>query len=331
MNKLTSICYVIPYFGKLPAGFEMWLLSCGMNSTIDWILYTDDKTEYNYPENVKVKYCTYEDIKEKIQRCYDFKVNINRPWKLCEFKPAYGDIFSDDLVEYDFWGHCDMDLIWGDIRSFVTEKILEKYDKIGFQGHSTLYRNAEDVNNRYKISIDGILDYKTAFRSTEMCHFDEVIMTELYDALSLPQYVETNFAHLDRFTTSFYLLYLPDKDGYKNDRQIFIWENGKIIRNYIDGKEVKKQEFMYIHLFSRPISFRIKEYSNDLIYVIYPDVVRTVNKEQLNYKFVRKKGTCRTIEFYVKIAFYYRKKLTIKKILYHLKKKAHLAAKRGFK
>ena len=42
MKKQTSICYVIPYFGKLPAGFKMWLLSCSANDTIDWILYTDD-------------------------------------------------------------------------------------------------------------------------------------------------------------------------------------------------------------------------------------------------------------------------------------------------
>ena len=81
MNKQTSICYVIPYFGKLPAGFPMWLLSCSTNSTIDWILYTDDHTEYDYPDNVKVHYCSYEDIKSKIQKCYDFKVTIERPWK----------------------------------------------------------------------------------------------------------------------------------------------------------------------------------------------------------------------------------------------------------
>ena len=48
---MKSIAYLVPYFGKLPAGFKMWLLSCAANETIDWILLTDDRTEYNYPNN----------------------------------------------------------------------------------------------------------------------------------------------------------------------------------------------------------------------------------------------------------------------------------------
>ena len=85
MKKQTSICYVIPYFGKLPAGFKMWLLSCSANDTIDWILYTDDYTEYDYPNNVKVHYCSYEDIKKNamISKCQlndlGSCVNLNQP------------------------------------------------------------------------------------------------------------------------------------------------------------------------------------------------------------------------------------------------------------
>lgn len=330
MTKQTSICYVIPYFGKLPAGFNMWLLSCSTNSTIDWILYTDDHTAYHYPKNVKVHYCSYEDIKNKIQKCYDFEVSIDRPWKLCEFKPAYGEIFADDLTGYDFWGHCDMDLIWGDIRKFITEDILAKYDKIGFQGHSILYRNIPEVNRRYRTQIDGIIDYKEAFTSHDGRFFDEVVMVDLYKALNIPQYTETNFAHLDRFTTSFYLLYLPEKDGYKNNRQVFSWENGKIIRNYLDGTSVKREEYMYIHLFSRPISFKAKEYLKDNIYVVYPDVVKELGKDKLDYKFIKKHGTCSKLEFYAKVAYFNRKKITLKKVIYNLKKKASLATKRGF-
>ena len=68
---MKSIAYLVPYFGKLPAGFKMWLLSCAANETIDWILLTDDRTVYNYPNNVKVHYCTYDSIKERIQNKLD--------------------------------------------------------------------------------------------------------------------------------------------------------------------------------------------------------------------------------------------------------------------
>lgn len=87
---------------------------------------------------------------------------------------------------------------------------------------------------------------------------------------------------------------------------------------------------MYIHLFSRPISFKAKTYSKDIIYAIYPDIVREIKKEQLNYKFIKKHGTCSKLRFYVKVAWFYRKKITIKKVLFYLRKKATLATKRGF-
>ena len=51
MKKIVFIC---PYFGKLPEYIDVWLKSCEYNKDIDWILITDDKTDYNYPTNVKV-------------------------------------------------------------------------------------------------------------------------------------------------------------------------------------------------------------------------------------------------------------------------------------
>jgi len=328
---MKKICYVIPYFGKLPKGFEMWLLSCGANETIDWILYTDDRTVYDFPVNVKVKYCSYDEIKEKIQSLYNFKISISKPWKLCEFKPAYGEIFSEDIQGYDFWGHCDMDLIWGDIRKFITDEILDKYEKIGFQGHSTLYKNTPEVNARYRICIDGIMNYQEAFTNEEGCFFDEVGMCNLYDALDIPFYKETNFAHLDRFTNSFFLLYLPEDENYKNNRQIFTWEKGVIKRHFVEEEKVRQEEYMYLHLFSRPISFKTHIYCEEELYVIYPDIVRNINKNVLDLNFVKRHGRCSVLRFYVKVAYFNRKKITLKKIIFNLKKKRSLSKQRGYK
>lgn len=112
---------------------QLWLKSCAANPTIDWILLTDDKTEYDYPENVKVKYCSFESLKARIQKSYDFPVQISSAWNLSLFKPAYGEIFAEELAGYDYWGHCDVDVIWGNIRKFITDDVLNKYEKIGFR------------------------------------------------------------------------------------------------------------------------------------------------------------------------------------------------------
>ena len=141
---MKKIAYVLPYFGHFPKGFELFLMSCKNNSTIDWLIFTDDKTKYDYPPNVKVKYYSFEDIKKKVQKNFDFKIVLDKPYKFCDFKPAYGEIFSDELKEYDYWGMCELDLVWGDIRKFMNDEILEKFERIGFQGHSTLFKNTKE-------------------------------------------------------------------------------------------------------------------------------------------------------------------------------------------
>ena len=152
---MKSIAYVLPYFGKFPKGFELFLLSCKNNSTIDWLIFTDDRTEYDYPSNVKVTYYTFEEIKDKVQKNFNFKIVLDKPYKFCDYKPAYGEIFSEELKGYDFWGMCDLDLAWGDIRKFITDDLLNKYERIGFLGHSTIYKNTTEVNSRYRTIFDG--------------------------------------------------------------------------------------------------------------------------------------------------------------------------------
>ena len=70
MHKLA---FVIPYFGKLPTGFPLWLASCRQNPSVDFLLFTDDRTGYDYPENVRVEYTTFEAVRALLQNCFDFR------------------------------------------------------------------------------------------------------------------------------------------------------------------------------------------------------------------------------------------------------------------
>lgn len=310
-----TIGYLIPYFGKLPSSIRLWLLSCKKNPSIDWILLTDDKTEYDYPENVKVHYCSYEDIKSRISSFFDFDIIIDKPWRLSQFKPAYGEIFKDELEGYDFWGHCDMDLLWGDIRHFITDDILEKYDKIGFQGHSTLYRNNPEVNAIYKTEIDGIISYKEVFSGTPQVSFDENVMCDIFDAIGKEYYHETNFAHLELFENSFYLGHLPKEYDYKNNRQVILWKDGKIYRYYNFEGKVYTEEYMYFHTFMRPIKYKIDKVSEDCVYIAYPDVIRSIDEKEITYDFIKKHGTCSAVAFYLRLAYTNRHKLSVKKVV----------------
>ena len=137
--NMKDICFIIPYFGKFNNYFQLFLNSCAYNENCDWIIITDDERQFIYPENIIIKYCTFEDICKKIRGKFDFDISIETPYKLCDYRPFYGRIFSDFLAGYKFWGHCDIDMIFGNISSFIKKGDMEAYDKIGIMGHCTIY------------------------------------------------------------------------------------------------------------------------------------------------------------------------------------------------
>ena len=316
---MNSICYVVPYFGTLPkTSFRLWLKSCKANPTVNWIIFTDDKTEYDYPDNVKVYYTTLDEIRERFQSFYDFPIVLDRGWKLCDYKIAYGEIFEKELKGYDFWGNCDIDLMWGNIRKFYTDEILEKYDKIGYQAHSTLYKNTPEVNKRYRTVIDGLDNYKMAFSESEGHAFDEVGIEEIYKKLNIPYYSKVDFAHLAKYETKFNLANLPKKEDYKNNRQVFTWENGKLLRHYLHNGKIIEEEYMYIHFWCRPMSYKVKNFSDNAKYLIYSDVV-TDKPFKLNENLIKRKGVSHPVAFYAKSIWQNRKKLTLKRIIFNIK------------
>ena len=124
---MNSIGIVICYFGKWPPWFPLFLKSCIYNDTIDWLVFSD----YDLPEqsgNIKFHPFFKEQFNRLATKKLGFDINIQDPYKLCDFKPAFGKIFEDYLKEYDFWGYSDIDLIYGNIPGFITSNILKQYD-----------------------------------------------------------------------------------------------------------------------------------------------------------------------------------------------------------
>lgn len=316
---MKSICYIVPYFGKIPKEFQIWLDTCKFNETINWIIITNDMSEFDYPNNVQRIQMSFEEVKQRIQQYFDFTIQLENYWEISFFKPAYGEIFQEYIQKYDFWGHCDIDLMWGNIRKFITDDILEKYEKIGFQGHSTLYKNTKEINRRYKTIVPGQISYKDVYSGKVKYSFDENGMEKIYNFLNIDYYKETNFAHLSKYDYSFYLKYLPDRDSYKNERQIFIWKNGKLERLYLDNGKIGNEEFMYIHFFCRPIKYKVEKLEKNKKYIIYPDVIKEYDKE-IDYNFIKKFGKCSKMQYYIRSLYYNRKKITIKKIRQNIKR-----------
>ena len=277
---------IVPYFGKLPEIFPIWLKSCSTNKDIEWLIITDDTSKYNYPKNVDVNYISWEDIKLRIQKLYDFEIILDKPYKLCDYRVAYGEIFEEELEKYDFWGYCDLDVIFGDISKFITKEILDTYDKIQWRGHLTLYRNTKEVNRRYRLPINGNLLYKEIFTKTDNCFFDEDGIDKIYEQYEFSVYKETNFADLKIRSYNFFLLHFPKEYDYKNKHQIFVWDRGKLTRLYIENNKIKEEEFMYIHFLKRKIDCSKINLIEDR-FVIMPNKLVILN-EKINEEYIMK-------------------------------------------
>ena len=163
---MKKILIIVPYFGAFPSYFREWAFTAGFlkEQAIDFLLITDNSIEFELPDNIRVYKLTFEELKNHIQNKFDFKIELIKPYKLCDFKPVFGYIFEKEVQGYDFWGNCDIDQVWGDVRSFVTDDILNRFDRVYYLGHLTLYRNTPAMNRLFR-QPGAIYDYKRVFFS----------------------------------------------------------------------------------------------------------------------------------------------------------------------
>ncbi|MGU8962052.1 DUF6625 family protein [Clostridium perfringens] len=258
----SKVAIINVYFGKLPEWFQLWLESCKYNKEFEWIIFTDDKTKYEYPENVIRYICSFEDIKNIINEKLGIETQIYSPYKLCDFKTVYGKIFSEYLVGFTHWGYCDLDMIFGDLSKYITDDILENYDRIFNKGHLTIYKNNDIVNNYYKLDYSGV-NYKDIFKSKYHYGFDESAgFDKLYKENNISQYICSKpiIADID---FSKYKLNILGLENYKN--QYFVFENGHVYRKYLKNNRNIKEEFLYIHFQKRNMVNRVNNKDKFLI------------------------------------------------------------------
>ena len=303
------IGFIVPYFGKLPSYFQTFLDTCRTNPGVDWLIFTDDTTAYDYPSNVHVVEMSFAGCRQLVQEHFDFPITLHTPHKLCDYKPAYGFIFQDYLRGYDWWGHCDIDMVLGSLGDFLTDDLLARYDKIYTMGHMTLYRNTPENDRVFMSDWQDRPRYREVFTTERGCIFDEWVpgsINDIYMEKGLPMYTACECADLDAYHTTFQRIYydLEEKrfklDGISNS--IFRWEGGHLWQIYEENGGLARREYAYLHLFKRKMSDsrRSNRKPGDPFYIIpnrYVDgdrdpqkLLRSCEKwRRLNYQYLRVK------------------------------------------
>lgn len=237
----TKIMFIICYYGSFPEWMDLWLLSCQHNPNFNFTIVTDLPLQH-LPDNVHILPLTMNELRQRFTHILGFEAALSNPYKLCDYKPLYGLAFQKELAGYDFWGHCDIDLIWGDLGKFITDELLGQFDRIGKYGHLTLYRNSEKINRLFMLS-GSAFPYDVVFKDEHHYGFDEITGLNLIcDKNGVPYYQGLQIADAN------WLLSRVSAHAANTTAEVYFWRDGKVYRAYQWGdNEYRLTEYAYLH------------------------------------------------------------------------------------
>lgn len=248
---MKKICLINCFFGnKWPSYFQYFLTSCKSNPTVSFLFFTNLEIK-DKPENVTIVPMTLKDFNKITSSKLGFEVNILEPYKLCDFKPAYGKIFEDYLQSFDYWGYCDIDLVFGNIRKFITTALLTNYQVISARieypaGFFTLYSNNTYINSLCLQSKD----FKHIMQSKRHYCFDECnfMFNELFNLdehiLNLDTEMDNMAAIVAREELEGRLRYYHETivEEFQDKQNKLTWKDGTL------SNQETQQEYILTHL-----------------------------------------------------------------------------------
>ena len=257
---MKKFAVIIPYFGQFKPSVSLFLESCKHNPDIDWFIFTDCPVPEKVvlSENIKWHKFTLAEFNCLASEKLKHNIALERPYKLCDMKPFYGNIFSDYISSYEYWGFGDMDVIYGNVTDYLQKIQYFKYDKINWMGHLCFIRNNEICNTVVLADIDNTAYWKDVVSTANNIGFDERDYNTKFLSKGLKIYNGKWAADIDIFywrmrcvdKKTLHLLldtreinYAPKNHSY----QIFAVLNGHTYRVYLKNKRVYHEEFAYIH------------------------------------------------------------------------------------
>ena len=278
MNKIALI---VPYYGEYPITIQSWLDTVSINPEVDFIIFSDKPPKYKLPQNLIWHNISFNEVKKLAQKCFEFPIWLETPYKLCDYKPAFGLIFKEYLTKYEFWGHCDPDIVWGRFSDFITDDILNNNDRIYTRGHLCIYRNTEKINLlfKYNHNFRDCYRYDRVYTRMFGCDYDEwgtkygLGLSTICNRLLIPTYDKIDFADI---SFSHFDFRLAIKDGF--EPQVFVSTPQGLFGYRLVNNMLQKKEYLYVHLQKR--NMRVNEYPGfGKCFIIKPNEFLPFNSE----------------------------------------------------
>lgn len=190
------------YMGPLPDYFGYFTATCKSNPSIRFVVINDHISQSYTDANITFMKMNLAELNAFSSQRLGENIQLQSAWKINELKPLFGHIFEEEFKGYDHWGWCDLDIIWGNIRHFLTDELLNTYNVITTQklwctGHLTLFRNDDIGKYLYRDhgNIISLLNDTTYYAFEECCQrwhgelfsFDEIrsqgLQISMYDII----------------------------------------------------------------------------------------------------------------------------------------------------
>lgn len=252
---MKSVVLILPYFGKFPDIFPLFLKTAEKNPNINFLIISDSEENINYPKNVIILTQTFSEFRKLMEKQLGQTIALEKPYKLCDYKPIYGYVLSEQIKQYDYWGYCDCDLIWGDLYSFIEPLMEKSYDKIFASGHLTLYRNTQENNELFRTLDEGAL-FSEISKDNQIYWFDEDYqgknnIHDLFLKSGKKVFAEDFSVNFNIDTNCFQRkMYSPENRTYIDipyEKEQYYWDAGKIYQVKKREESIAITEYPYIH------------------------------------------------------------------------------------
>ena len=188
MPGKPSICLIALYIGQWPQWMSFFYETCRYNPTIHWLLVGSEPLPSGAPWNIQYLSLDLPAFNRLASERLGLQVEVHPQFlrKFCDFKCTYGRLFEECLSPYTFWGHCDLDVVFGDIRYFLTREILDKYDVISsyglrLNGPFTIYRKTPELLRFYEKNDMHAVVFSDTWKPYS---FDEYYLTQTVQELA---------------------------------------------------------------------------------------------------------------------------------------------------
>lgn len=132
---------IVPWFGAPPPWFAQWRINTNraLKEHGYDILFDQNLTEF----------------KKRVKR----RLGVDAPivpgeGKVHDYRCTLAALYPEAIDGYDFWGHTDLDMVYGHVHSWITDEFLSELDIHSnhvdyISGPWTLYRNTPVVNELF--------------------------------------------------------------------------------------------------------------------------------------------------------------------------------------